>query len=813
MKAPTESEKWQIELASAPIYMSIADAEGTIQYTNRAVSGLTVEEVVGTNFQDYEAPEYRELSSQAIEQVFRFGKSGSYEVRGLGPDATTSWYEVRYGPIERDGHIAAILLISIDITGRKLAEEALRYRLDFEKLIMKISSRFVRSGPDALDNEINEALKTIGRFAGVDRAYVFQLYSDWRMADNTHEWCEKGISPQIQNLKGIVMEEELPWFTDKLSAQDAFYIPSVKDLPATANLEKKNFQMQGIHSILVAPMLSGDTLTGFLGFDSVSREKTWSEDILALLKITGEVISNALERKRRDEELKKSEEKFRDLINFSPDPIAITQDGHYRQINPAFTALFGPKQQDLGSGLDSLEFIQDKDKDLVLKRHKDRLDGKEVSQTYRIDFIDKEGKEIPCETSSVVIPYNGRPAVLVIIRDITDRVEAEQEKERLQTQLYQAQRMEALGTLAGGIAHDFNNILYGIIGYAEIAIHHQIAEGHPARLSLDEILNASGRATDLVEQILTFSRKKTQERVKFQLSTVIKEALKLLRATIPASIEIKEKITAASDSLLADPSEIHQVLMNLCTNANHAMRDKGGVLEICLEEKMIPIQDVIFYPDLEPGPYLILTINDTGHGMDASIRERIFEPYFTTKPTGEGTGLGLSVVHGIVKSCGGTITVESEPGKGSSFKVFLPHIEKVDLQEPESLDSIPGGNERILFLDNEESLLKMGKQMLESLGYKVFLESSSIKALEAFKSDPGKYDLVISGLTMPEMSGDKLAEELIRLKPGIPIILCTGYSELITEEKTRQIGVRAFLTKPVAMRKMAETVRMALDMD
>ena len=371
--------------------------------------------------------------------------------------------------------------------------------------------------------------------------------------------------------------------------------------------------------------------------------------------------------------------------------------------------------------------------------------------------------------------------------------------------------MEALGTLAGGISHDFNNILYGIIGYAEIAIHHQIADGHPARLSLDEILKASGRAVDLVEQILTFSRKKTRERVKFQLTTVIKEVLKLLRATIPATIEIKEKITTGSDFVLADPSEIHQVLMNLCTNANHAMRDKGGVLEICLGEKILTPPEVTFYPDLEPGPYLILTVNDTGHGMAAPIRDRIFEPYFTTKPTGEGTGLGLSVVHGIVKSCGGTITVESEPGKGSSFKVFLPPIEEVNLQEPESLDSIPGGNERILFLDNEESLLKMGKQMLEGLGYKVFMETSSIKALEAFKSDPGKYDLVISDLTMPKMSGDKLAEELIRLRPDIPIILCTGYSELIVEEKARKIGVRAFLTKPVAMRKMAKTVRMALD--
>ncbi len=811
MKATTESEKWQIELASAPIYISIADAEGTIQYTNRAVSGLSVEEVVGTNFQDYVAPEYRDISSQAIEQAFQSGKSGSYELQGLGPDATTSWYEIRYGPIERDGQIDAVLLITIDITDRKLAEEALRYRLEFEKLIMKISSSFVRLGPDVLDNEIDEALQTIGKFADVDRAYVFQLYSEGRMADNTHEWCAKGISPQIHNLKGIVMEDELPWFMDKLSAQEAFHIPAVTDLPSAATLEKEHFQMQGIHSILVAPMLSGDTLTGFLGFDLVSPEKTWSEDVLALLKITGEVISNALEHKRRDEELKRSEEKFRNLVNFSPDPIAITQDGRYKQINPAFTDLFGHKQQDVDSGLDSMEFIQDKDKDLILKRHKDRLDGKEVSKNYQIDLIDKDGKEIPCETSSVMIPYNGRPAVLVIIRDITDRVEAEKEKARLQAQLYQAQRMEALGTLAGGISHDFNNILYGIIGYAEIAIHHQIAEGHPARLSLDEILKASGRAVDLVEQILTFSRKKPQERVKFQLTTVIKEALKLLRATIPATIEIKEKITTGSDFVLADPSEIHQVLMNLCTNANHAMRDKGGVLEICLGEKILTPPEVTFYPDLEPGPYLILTVNDTGHGMAAPIRERIFEPYFTTKPTGEGTGLGLSVVHGIVKSCGGTITVESEPGKGSSFKVFLPPIEEVNLQEPESLDSIPGGNERILFLDNEESLLKMGKQMLEGLGYKVFMETSSIKALEAFKSDPGKYDLVISDLTMPKMSGDKLAEELIRLRPDIPIILCTGYSELITEEKARKIGVRAFLTKPVAMRKMAKTVRMALD--
>ena len=392
---------------------------------------------------------------------------------------------------------------------------------------------------------------------------------------------------------------------------------------------------------------------------------------------------------------------------------------------------------------------------------------------------------------------------MTVLRDTTDL-------KKLEIQLQQAQKMEAIGTLAGGIAHDFNNILGGIIGYAELA-KMKAPEDSNVIAYLDKMIKSSDRAADLIKQILTLSRQHKQKQRPVQVRHIVKEALDLLRATLPSTIEIRKDLAKDAGVVNADPTQMHQVIMNLATNAGHAMQENGGVLEITLANVELDDLSAEKHLDRAAGSYLRLTVSDTGHGMTSETVKRIFDPYFTTKDTGEGTGLGLSVAHGIVKTHGGTITVYSEPGKGTTFHVYLPLILDEEREEKESEEPLPTGTERILFIDDEEVLLEIGSQILEQLGYKVVTEKSSVQALELFRAEPDRFDLVITDMTMPHMTGDKLARELMTIRSNIPVILCTGHSRLVSEEKAQEIGIKAFVMKPLVMRNLAETVRKALD--
>ncbi len=396
--------------------------------------------------------------------------------------------------------------------------------------------------------------------------------------------------------------------------------------------------------------------------------------------------------------------------------------------------------------------------------------------------------------------------------DITDLKRAEEEKDRLEARLAQAQKMEAVGTLAGGIAHDFNNILGIILGYAEIAGFH-LAPDSQARQGLDEVIKATYRAKDLVKQILTFSRKSDQEQRPLQLVPVVKETLKLLRATLPTTIEIRQEIDLGpgDDVVMADATQMHQVLMNLATNSGHAMREHGGVFRVALSLVRFNPGDSAKPIGIDPGEYVRMTVEDTGTGMDPATIERIFDPYFTTKLAGEGTGLGLAVVHGIIKEHKGAITVYSEPRKGTVFHLYLPRLERGEVSEAESQDPIPGGSERLLLVDDEEQLVNVTRGSLELLGYKVTATTSSPEALDLFGLEPQHFDLVITDYTMPKMTGIDLAEAIKKIRSDIPIILCTGFSERINEDYTRGIGISAFLMKPFSLRGIAGLIRKVLD--
>jgi PAS domain S-box-containing protein len=390
----------------------------------------------------------------------------------------------------------------------------------------------------------------------------------------------------------------------------------------------------------------------------------------------------------------------------------------------------------------------------------------------------------------------------IVNQDITRR-------KRSEKALRQIHKMEALGTLAGGIAHDFNNILMPIVINTELALL-DTPEGSPILNYLKLVQEAANRGKDLIKQIITFSRQKEQVKVPVEIGPIIKEALKFLRSSIPKSIEIREHLEVAHSTILADPTQIHQILMNLCSNASYAMREKGGILDVSLTAIEVDADMARRHMELNPGSYLRLTVSDTGHGMDKETMEKAFDPFFTTKKPGEGAGMGLAVVHGIVKNYSGAITAYSEVGIGSTFNIFLPMMKSERKIEIPSSEPISMGNERILLIDDEEIQIRSVQPMLERLGYKVIGKTDAIQALEIFRTQPDTFDLVITDQTMPHMTGRELAEKILRIRPDIPIILCTGFSEVIHEEEAKAMGIREFVMKPFSANEMAERIRKAI---
>jgi len=400
-----------------------------------------------------------------------------------------------------------------------------------------------------------------------------------------------------------------------------------------------------------------------------------------------------------------------------------------------------------------------------------------------------------------------------VFRDISARIRAEKEREALEGQLQQAQKMEAVGTLAGGIAHDFNNILASILGYTELS-REAAAAGSGLQENLDEVLVAGNRARHLVDQILAISRKEKQEKVPLDIVPLVREALKMLRAAIPSSIEMRENICREALVVAADPTQIHQVVVNLATNAKQAMPGQKGVLAVAVAAEYLDAGANERFPDLAPGPYARISVSDNGPGIAPAHLEKIFEPYFTTKKKGEGTGLGLSVVHGIIRGHKGDIRVSSRLGEGTTFQVYLPVSGREQAREPAEPEpqELPGGTEAILVVDDEAPVARMLAMHLQALGYTVSVQTESAAALKMFQSAPEKYDMVITDMTMPGMTGDQLAEAVKELRPDLPIVLCTGFSEALAAPGASSAqDIAELLMKPVDKVVLAHVVRKLLD--
>lgn len=566
-----------------------------------------------------------------------------------------------------------------------------------------------------------------------------------------------------------------------------------------------------ITSAVIALPLSGDDGTfGALVIYADEADAFDPEEVDLLRKLAGN-LAYGIATLRIQTEKNQFEQQHAILAavidQFMQGVILFAPDGVVRYVNPAFerisgsdhAGIIGESIHNYGGSLLGATFVQTL-KDVV---------AQSTAKTARYVIARNDGSTVDVEVILSPVRENSGTVAsyAAIVRDLTPEIQ-------LEGQLRHAQKMEAVGTLAGGIAHDFNNILGAIIISSELALD-DAKEGINNQELLDIVLNAAERGRNLVTQILAFSRQGEQKRQTVRLAPIVKECLKLLRASLPTTIDIRPAIRSENAVALVDPTQIHQVIVNLCTNAAHAMHGKVGVLDITLAEVTLREDIVGTHPDLHAGPYVELTVKDTGHGMERGVLDRIFNPFFTTKEPGRGTGLGLPVVYGIVKDHGGGIVVESEPGRGTTVRVLIPGTEPVE----ESLEVVPdglppGGSERILFVDDEEDLVATTGEMLRRLGYEVVATTGSVEALKLFTAHPGNFDLIITDQTMPLVTGTELIREIRLLRPDVPVLLCSGFMDEDEDaicEEARAAGIAEVLRKPVDRDEMARAIRRAMN--
>ncbi|OIP42727.1 MAG: hypothetical protein COZ70_07160 [Deltaproteobacteria bacterium CG_4_8_14_3_um_filter_51_11] len=695
--------------------------------------------------------------------------------------------------------------------------DEMRLRYDNAMLVQEIGHATL----NILDiqNLLKAITETIARRLDFDRGMIL-------LADTNKESLIFGAgfgynSEQEESLKkasfSLNKPESKGLFVESFREQKPFLIRDINKMeeklsPRSLDLARE----MGVQSMICVPIVyeyEKESL-GIIAVDNIKSKRPLTQSDMGLLRGIAAQMAVSLINARSFQRLQTSEKKYRDLVeNASSIILRLDPEGRITFFNKFAQKLFDYREEEIvGKGIDGTIFPEEMNRrewiSELIYSFQSSPEGTAVrEESHQL----KSGEDVT--VSWIYKPiYDADGSILEILCigiDITRLKKAELENKELETQLYHSQRMEAIGTLAGGIAHDFNNILSAIIGYTELALYVSKDEAKK-RHQMEEVLKAGQRARDLVRQILSFSRHTDQERQPIEMQPIIKEALKMLRASLPATIEIAQDIEPEPCIVLADPTQVHQVIMNLCTNANHAMRKTGGQLKIGLHHLELTSARLRSYPELKEGDYIRMSVSDTGHGMDKATMERIFEPYFTTKEKGVGTGLGLAVVHGIVKGYGGAIRVKSKEGKGTTFEILFPSVNTTVESSDENNLALPGGNERILLVDDESAIVEIGCQMLESMGYSVEASTDPIDALSLFQSDPYRFDLVITDMTMPHMTGDHLAERILSVRPEIPVILCTGYSENLVDEAVKSMGIKEVVTKPLVIGELASIVRKAL---
>jgi PAS domain S-box-containing protein len=616
------------------------------------------------------------------------------------------------------------------------------------------------------------------------------------------------ISPSVERLRGYTVQETMHLPITQFITPDS-YRRIMDTVTAELERERRGEAIDPFRSRSVEVEIArkdGSKIWCEVTASFLRDEKGEATRILGCTRdITG--------RRKALESLRESEERFRAMAQASPVVFWMSEPwpaGQLIYVSPSFERIFGYSPEELRENPDIwFDHIHPEDQ----ARVSEIIRGKEnQAHDYECRVIRPDG-ELRWARIRVSPSFgpDGSPVMISgIAEDITEQKRSEQEKTSYEERLSRAQKMEAIGTLAGGIAHDFNNILAAIIGYTELALY-DIPQENPAARRLREVLRAGDRARDLVSQILTFSRQARTEKKRVSAHLIVKEAMKLLRSSIPSTIAIVQDIDPGCPAVFADPIQIHQLVMNLCTNAYQAIPDKGGTLTVSLAPVEIGGDPAPSVPPLGTGRYLRLTVSDTGCGMDPETIRRIFEPFFTTKEQGKGTGMGLATVHGIVSDLSGTVTIESTPGKGSTFHVYLPALEEQAAETAGEEDGMPlGSGEKILLVDDEPAILSFAQSMIEQLGYSVRTCRSSTEALSVFSQGPGTFDLVITDQTMPELTGSELASELLAIRGDLPVVLMSGYSHKAPSLRSGRTGISVYLEKPFSRRDLARAISRAL---
>jgi PAS domain S-box-containing protein len=815
----------QLILSSAGQGIIGLDENGITTFVNPAAAtmlamdpvemlGLSMHEVAGCMGADSSHPKedfkiYATLKSGMVhrgsDELFRRKGGTSFPVEYVST------------PILSDGGIEGAVVVFRDITSRRQLEEEREATINLFRLfnsanntaeLANLINVFLKnwSGCDA----VGIRLRREGDFPfiatrGFPDGFAAQESSLCAVDSSGNELRDEFGNPTLECACGMILTGRLRPLEPYLTDGGSFWSNNFSELMETMRGKAQPTAIRGrciqagYESVALIPLRSGQEVLGLMQFNDRRKER-FTPEIIATLERLGGNIAIALAQRKADEERRR----LISAVEQTAEAIIITNTDYIIQyVNPAFERITGySKNESVGRDLLMLE--GDWQNEAVFKRICRNLwQGK--AWRGQLKNKRKDGADFETEVSvSPVFDTSGEIMNFVAVkRDITEQV-------KLEAQLRQAHKMEAIGTLIGGISHDFNNLLLPIIGYTEMALC-DAPEQSPIRRYLEQALRAANRGKDMIKRLLSFSRNRQELlMVEMDVSTVVGEALMLLKASLPSSIEISEDIDKGM--VRADGTQIHQVLVNLCMNAAHAMSGKG-ILGVSLSEAELNGDDLALFPDrdLEPGTYVKLSVCDSGCGMDEQTLGRIFEPYFTTKEVGKGTGLGLAVVHGIVKRHGGVITVRSELGKGSAFDVYLPRVEMAPEAPTETTSILPRGKERILLIDDEPMVADLGAMVLERLGYRVTSKTSAPDALELFRSNPHAFDLILTDYTMPHLSGTDLAGAILEIRPDMPILLCTGYSEKITETAAKELGVRGFAMKPLNRKQLAELVRSVLD--
>ena len=712
-------------------------------------------------------PEDRALVEKAFQTLLESEESVDMDYRILMPDGEERMVFQHVASVkEADGRVEKLVGTIQDITERKQAEEALRVSEERLELAMMIKNEGIWDWNLATSKTLFD-----------ERYYTMAGYTNNEFPQNFEAWAERVHPEDLPNAEAAIQAY--------LSGQsDGF------------DIELRFRRKDG----------------SWMWIQGRGKIVGWDENG-APLRMIG-THTDITERKQAEETLRKSEEKYRTLFDSANDAIFLMEHERFIDCNNKTLEMFDCSMGEI-IGQSPYRYSPEKQPD----GRDSKLDALEKinaalnigPQVFEWQYCRSDGSLFDAEVSLTVLSLMGRHHLLAIVRDISERKRAEEEALRLENRLNQAQKMEAIGTLAGGVAHDFNNILSGIFGYSQLAEIH-IHNPEKAKSHIQQILKGAQRAAALVHQILTFSRQKETEKNPFRAYLEVKEALKLLRSSIPATIEIIEKIDSRS-LIIADPTKIHQVVMNLCTNAYHAMIDRGGILNVSLKDIEISEPKYMGDKDLALRKYLQLEVSDTGHGMDDKTLEKAFDPYFTTKKMGEGTGFGLAIVKAIVEEHGGFLKVTSILDKGTNFYIHFPIIEQESRPKQIKNEMVPmfNGNETIMMVDDEEDIRLSCKEILESYGYLVYCFQNGIDAFKEFEKNPHQFDLIITDMTMPGMTGIELIEKIHDVRKDIPFILCSGFSGLINHDKIMQTGVSKYLMKPVLKSDLASAIRELID--